>query len=45
MRSPEVVDFITANEERKSFMTLGARKLVLWKMDVLYSLLTQLRWD
>ncbi|ODN00596.1 hypothetical protein Ocin01_06074 [Orchesella cincta] len=37
MRAPEIVEKITVNKVGKSFMTLGPRKLVLWKMDVLFS--------
>lgn len=42
LKAPEIVEKITINHQGKSFMTLGPRKVVLWKMDVLFSPLTEM---
>lgn len=40
--APEIGEKIATNQQRKSFMVLGPRKLVLWKMDVLFTQLKQM---
>jgi hypothetical protein len=44
MKTPEIVEHIAINHEKKAFMTLGPRKLVYLKMDVLFFPLTPMRW-
>lgn len=43
MKAPEIVERLAINPEMKAFVTSGPRKLVLWKMDVLFSPLAPMR--
>lgn len=40
LKAPEIVEWLTINQAGKSFMALGPRKVVLWKMDGLFTPLT-----
>lgn len=42
MKAPEIVEKIAVNQKGKGFMAMGPRKLVLWKMDVLFTPHTQM---